>query len=76
MTAKISNTNKKVIPAANFFSMLKTKQDFRSWLADKITGYEMEEGEDYFIFLSADAAAEVLKHESCVTSGDIQSLFK
>jgi hypothetical protein len=38
--------------------------DFRRWLADRITGLDMEEGHDYFIYLNAGSVREMLRYES------------
>jgi hypothetical protein len=37
---------------------------FRLWLADRIVSFELEEGLDYFIYMSAGSVLEMLKYES------------
>jgi phage anti-repressor protein len=72
---KDKRTEQKVVFAYDYFMNLKTDQDFRSWLADKIINFEMEEGTDYVICLSVDAARELLKYEPPRVSIKISELL-
>jgi phage anti-repressor protein len=37
---------------------------FRSWICDRISNFEMEEGFDFFIYLNIRCAGELVKYES------------
>jgi phage anti-repressor protein len=60
----IKDDEKNLILANDLFAAMKRKDEFRSWLADRITSLDMEEGYDYFIYLDTKCVREMLKYES------------
>ncbi|MDR2816071.1 MAG: hypothetical protein LBB62_05145 [Proteiniphilum sp.] len=70
----IKDENKLLVAASDLFAAMGKKQasgdrkdaqdSFRSWLADRITSFDMEEGFDFFIYLNAASIREMLKYES------------
>jgi hypothetical protein len=50
--------------ANDFFSLLKTKEDFCSWMYSRIVTLEMELNHDFYIFIPASVAKELSRIES------------
>ncbi|OAV72565.1 hypothetical protein Barb6_01008 [Bacteroidales bacterium Barb6] len=53
-----------LVPAYNLFSLLGIKNSYLNWLESRIRTCQMEEGTDYFIYLSPEAVTEIVKHSS------------
>jgi phage anti-repressor protein len=60
----IKDEEKDLILASDLFAAMKRKDEFRSWLADRITSFDMEEGYDFFIYLNIECVRDLLKYES------------
>jgi phage anti-repressor protein len=63
-TVREINTGKQMILANDFFKLLKTKEDFMDWMYQRITKYEMELNNDFFLFLPLDAVKELSRYET------------
>jgi phage anti-repressor protein len=53
-----------LILANDFYRLLKTKDDFCSWLYNRITNLDMELNNDFVIFLPTNVIKELSKIES------------
>jgi hypothetical protein len=64
----VKNGDTCMIPADEMFQALNRKSEgrdsFRNWMADRITSLEMEEGEDYFLFINVKSAREMSRYET------------
>jgi hypothetical protein len=68
----VRDGDKLLVQANELYASMRRKQtdggmsgnDFRRWLADRITSLDMEEGYDFFIYLNADSVREMLRYES------------
>jgi phage anti-repressor protein len=60
----IKDEEKLLVSANDLFAAMKRKDEYRSWLADRITSFDMEEGHDFFIYMNIECVREMLKYES------------
>jgi hypothetical protein len=66
----VKSENGILISALEMYALIKqtdvqTERDnYRTWLADRIRSFDMEEGYDFLIYIRMESAREIIKYES------------
>jgi phage anti-repressor protein len=60
----VKQNKKQFIPATEFYSLLKTNQEFVDWIIRRIYDFDMEINQDFCIYIDRKAAEELSRIET------------